>query len=59
MKYEPQEPMSVRASLALVAFAVFLGLATQMFSIEFRQVPENRAARISGNSEVSNQYEQP
>ena len=26
MKYERQEPMSVRASLALVAFAVFLGL---------------------------------
>ena len=28
MKYEPQEPMSKRASLALVAFAVFLGLLT-------------------------------
>lgn len=28
MKYEPQKPMSVRASLALVAFAVFLGLLT-------------------------------
>ena len=28
MKYERQEPMSKRASLALVAFAVFLGLLT-------------------------------
>ena len=28
MKYDRQEPLSVRASLALVAFAVFLGLLT-------------------------------
>ena len=45
MKYERQEPMSKRASLALVAFAVFLGLLTGVAKADTYGPPVPTAAR--------------